>query len=148
MCESRRYALIFPALDVASAYPLNAITLGNNLMAAWASDLTPKVARFRRVRLFFRLLAAVPPIVGAFLAKPCVQPTVSCDCDSRHLPCTCAVGRCRRFSDLQLGHNSEFCGAVRVLCCIFRSRCVVRGLLAWLLDHVSVVWTQLGLTLC
>lgn len=74
MCESRRYALIFPALDVASAYPLNAITLGNNLMAAWASDLTPKVARFRRVRLFFRLLAAVPPIVGAFLANLACSP--------------------------------------------------------------------------
>ena len=60
------YALIFPACDVASAYPLAAITLGNNLMSAWASDKVAMVSRYRHFRLLFRLVAAVPPLAGAY----------------------------------------------------------------------------------
>lgn len=48
-----------------SAYPLNAITMGNNLLSAWAGDRAPKVERNRRIVTMFRLLAAGPPLVGA-----------------------------------------------------------------------------------
>lgn len=69
------YILLFPALDVASAYPLNAITLGNNMLsmrdgkkkpAAPGSASTPS----RRKVVAFRLLAAVPPIfIGYFVRE-------------------------------------------------------------------------------
>ena len=68
-CTHYRYALLFPACDVASAYPLGAITLGNNLMSAWATGRTPMVERYRHFRLAFRLVAAVPPLAGAFFVS-------------------------------------------------------------------------------
>lgn len=68
------YILLFPALDVASAFPLNAITLGNNMLsvrdkkpAAGASVLGAPPARHKVV--MFRLLAAVPPIVAGFFVR-------------------------------------------------------------------------------
>ncbi len=76
--------LIFPALDVLSAYPLNAITLGNNLLsacyghadreeeeaAAREAALRGRFAcsRFTLRRIAFRLLAAVPPVVAGALS--------------------------------------------------------------------------------
>ena len=84
--------LVFPALDVLSAFPLSAITLGNNLRSALnpkqsASDIAEGIpppprgamrsaarrvisvfpaAQRGRVRLIsFRLLAAVPPLFAA-----------------------------------------------------------------------------------
>ena len=88
----RFVVLIFPAVDVLSAYPLNAITLGNNLMCAVLGDSAAAilaeggegVARraptadapwFLRthwsriaMRTLFRLLAAFPPIVAGALS--------------------------------------------------------------------------------
>ena len=61
------FIVLFPAIDVISAYPLNAITLGNNIMAAYYGAKTTKVEKDRCRRLPFRLLASVPPIVGACL---------------------------------------------------------------------------------
>lgn len=101
---ARFFVLIFPAIDVLSGFPLNAITLGNNLLAAvmglpapmmesderWVDTVCPAACRRRgqrysavegdvaaeeaarvrrrqfRLKLLFRLLAAVPPLVGAF----------------------------------------------------------------------------------
>jgi hypothetical protein len=57
------YVIIFPALDVASAYPLNAITLGNSLYTSVYGDEAKNLPKIYRIA--FRLLAAVPPIVGA-----------------------------------------------------------------------------------
>jgi hypothetical protein len=95
--------LIFPALDVLSAYPLNAITLGNNLQSAihpvttavagsgagpdgagdddpvvpapaggltwadWLRSFGTMTAAARR-RVFYRLAAAVPPILAGALS--------------------------------------------------------------------------------
>lgn len=66
------YILLFPALDVASAFPLNAITLGNNILSmrdkkAAASEGSAQPAR--RAVVMFRLLAAVPPIVAGFFVR-------------------------------------------------------------------------------
>ena len=54
--------VLFPPLDVISAFPLKAITVGNNIAL---SVLPPSAAGVRRRVLPFRLLAAVIPILGA-----------------------------------------------------------------------------------
>jgi amino acid permease len=88
----RFVVLIFPAVDVLSAYPLNAITLGNNLMCAVLGDSAAAVlaeggeggarraptadapwylrSRWSRtaMRTLFRLLAAFPPIVAGAIS--------------------------------------------------------------------------------
>jgi amino acid permease len=62
-----RFVVLFPAFDVASAYPLNAITLGNNLMTSiFPGMLDTSSDHVRRVKLIFRGIAAIPPIIGAF----------------------------------------------------------------------------------
>jgi hypothetical protein len=55
------YIIIFPALDVASAFPLNAVTLGNSLVSAVYGTVSPP----RTTVVLFRLVAAIPPIIGA-----------------------------------------------------------------------------------
>lgn len=62
------YCLAFPAFDVVSAFPLMAIGLGNNMAATCScftiDDSTPDEDSPTRTT-FFRLLASLPPIVGA-----------------------------------------------------------------------------------
>ena len=58
--------VLFPPIDVLSAFPLNGITLANNIMAAFVS---PQQATQRRYILPFRLLASITPIVGAAVIK-------------------------------------------------------------------------------
>lgn len=68
------FIVIFPALDVASAFPLNAVTLGNNLFS---------VAYGRRVHLMkntwhktaFRLAGAIPPLIMAAIVSDLGQIT-------------------------------------------------------------------------
>jgi hypothetical protein len=74
------FVIIFPALDVSSAFPLNAITLGNNLYttfhtpppssaAASSSSSSTSSLSSRKTLIFYRLLAAVPPLFfAAFLS--------------------------------------------------------------------------------
>eukprot|EP00696_Hemimastix_kukwesjijk_P014437 gnl/Hemi2/28438_TR9407_c0_g1_i1.p1 gnl/Hemi2/28438_TR9407_c0_g1~~gnl/Hemi2/28438_TR9407_c0_g1_i1.p1 ORF type:complete len:481 (+),score=99.75 gnl/Hemi2/28438_TR9407_c0_g1_i1:106-1548(+) len=50
--------VLFPAVDVLSSFPLNAVTLGNNMQMAFGS-------RSFQMKIMFRLLVALPPIVGA-----------------------------------------------------------------------------------
>ena len=59
------YILIFPAIDVMSAYPLNAITLGNNLFSAAYGNRIHEVQSNNRLRIYFRIGASLPPIVLA-----------------------------------------------------------------------------------
>ena len=62
------FVLLFPSVDVASTFPLLAVTFGNNLMAVWYKN--PKAlqqARLHFPTLFcFRCIASVPPILGAY----------------------------------------------------------------------------------
>ena len=68
-----QFVVLYPAINVVATYPLNAITFGDALMAtyrekcgAWEdrpSDLPPSASQTR----FFRLVAGVPPLVGAAL---------------------------------------------------------------------------------
>lgn len=82
--------LIFPALDVLSAFPLNAVTLGNGLVGAFFGDSAkyvlnpelevpqivqsqlPTYASTPRKRKYaltsFRLLAAVPPLIAVTIS--------------------------------------------------------------------------------
>jgi hypothetical protein len=66
---SRFFVLLFPAVDVASAFPLNAFTLGNNLMTAYYGKEIHKYDNSRFHLTIFRLIAAVPPICGALIIK-------------------------------------------------------------------------------
>lgn len=60
------FVVLFPALDVLSVFPLNIITLGNNLTVA---ILSPKNAAKRSYNVFFRLIAAIIPLVGATIVS-------------------------------------------------------------------------------
>ena len=61
------FVVLLPALDVASAFPLNAITLGNSLMSAYYGSRIHVlgVDECRRARILFRLFSAVPPLFAA-----------------------------------------------------------------------------------
>jgi len=63
------FVILFPALDVASAYPLNAFTLGNNLMSSYFGDEIQAHEKSRLQLSGFRLLASLPPFVGAFFVS-------------------------------------------------------------------------------
>ena len=64
-----RYLIVlFPVVDIVSAYPLTAVTLGNNLVLL-ASDEVKARYGHRRVLIFFRILAAFPPIIGGFFVR-------------------------------------------------------------------------------
>lgn len=59
--------ILFPALDVISAFPLNAINLGNNIFEAFYGNLADEMESTRSSKICFRLLARVPPIFGGIL---------------------------------------------------------------------------------
>eukprot|EP00978_Attheya_sp_CCMP212_P037967 scaffold183646_cov57-Attheya_sp.AAC.2 len=63
------YVLIFPALDVISAFPLSAFCLGNSLMSAAYGDSIHEVEHVRGVVMSFRALASVPPIIGSIFIR-------------------------------------------------------------------------------
>lgn len=63
------YIMLFPAIDVMSAYPLNAITLGNNLFGAYFGNRIREVESNRLLRTSFRLLSSVPPIILAIVVS-------------------------------------------------------------------------------
>ncbi len=56
-----------PPPDVLSAYPLNCITLGNNLVTAFVTD--PVKLTRRRYIIPFRLISCVLPLCGAMVVK-------------------------------------------------------------------------------
>ena len=59
------FVVCFPALDVVSAFPLNGITLGNNLMVMWFGSRIAEVENNKRVTNLFRLAVSIPPILFA-----------------------------------------------------------------------------------
>jgi len=61
------FVVLFPAVDVASAFPLNAITLGNSIMSSSYSSPEEyrEASANRNTVIFYRLIAACPPIVAA-----------------------------------------------------------------------------------
>jgi len=63
------YVLCFPAMDVVSAFPLNAITLGNNMMGSFYGKKIHEVEHNRRIVIQFRLLAAIPPIILGIIER-------------------------------------------------------------------------------
>jgi hypothetical protein len=61
------YVMMFPALDVASAFPLNAITMGNSLFSVVYGKQVHSLEDSRRHKTAFRLMAAFPPLIMAAL---------------------------------------------------------------------------------
>ena len=60
--------VLFPAIDVLSAFPLNGITLGNNIHAAFFSNNPARMSN-RKISIVFRLAAAIPPVIGACIVR-------------------------------------------------------------------------------
>lgn len=58
--------VLFPPIDIISAFPLNAITLANNIMSA---SIPVQLTTKRRYIIPFRLGAALIPIVGALFVS-------------------------------------------------------------------------------
>jgi len=63
------YVMLFPAIDVVSAFPLNAITFGNSLFGAAYGKRIHEVEDNRWLRTSFRLLASIPPIIFGILVR-------------------------------------------------------------------------------
>ena len=63
------YIVLFPAFDVSSAFPLNAITLSNNIMSTYYGHNIHLIesSKHTYMWLFIRLIAIVPPLLGALL---------------------------------------------------------------------------------
>jgi len=57
--------VLFPPIDITSAFPLNAITLSNTMMTSLVKD--PVKRQYRRYRLPFRLMSGIVPCLGAIL---------------------------------------------------------------------------------
>jgi hypothetical protein len=65
------FVVLLPAFDVASAFPLNAITLGNSLMSWYHGSRvhTLGVQEYRRSVALFRMIAAAPPLCAALFVS-------------------------------------------------------------------------------
>ena len=65
------FVVLLPAFDVASAFPLNAITLGNSLMSWYHGSRihTLGAEAYRRQLTYFRLLAVLPPLLAALFVS-------------------------------------------------------------------------------
>jgi amino acid permease len=63
------FIIVFPAVDVASAFPLCAITLGNNLFTSFSRENGSISSYDRQKVILYRLVAAIPPIIGAMFVK-------------------------------------------------------------------------------
>lgn len=61
------FVVMFPAVDVISAFPLNAIVLGSNLSVAIYRGERLETSRKRVI--MFRLLSSVPPLFGALFIR-------------------------------------------------------------------------------
>jgi hypothetical protein len=65
------FVVLFPAFDVASVFPLNAITLGNSLLGSYYGAevhlLQPAALKSRKE--LFRLAAALPPLIAAYFVR-------------------------------------------------------------------------------
>lgn len=62
------YVVLFPALDVASAFPLNVVTLGNSLFLTFKSSSFlrgPWISSWIELRILFRIFVAIPPFIMA-----------------------------------------------------------------------------------
>ncbi|CAB9518408.1 expressed unknown protein [Seminavis robusta] len=56
-------------IDVACVFPLHALVLGNSLMAVWYKDRTNPLQQNRWIISAFRIVAAVPPLIGGLYVR-------------------------------------------------------------------------------
>lgn len=61
------FIVLFPAIDVSSAFPLNAVTLGDSLMSFFYGSKIHEIENIKPIKVLFRLFAALPPIAAASL---------------------------------------------------------------------------------
>ena len=74
------YTVIFPAFDVVSAFPLNALVLSNSLYGAFyelqhstgvsvKDDIDDEKAPPKQIKYGFRLISCVPPLIGGYFER-------------------------------------------------------------------------------
>jgi len=63
------YVVCFPAIDVVSAYPLNAFTLACNLMGIRYKEKIHEVKHDKQIRSFCKALSCLPPLFGALIER-------------------------------------------------------------------------------
>eukprot|EP00563_Minutocellus_polymorphus_P017560 CAMPEP_0197726256 /NCGR_PEP_ID=MMETSP1434-20131217/14526_1 /TAXON_ID=265543 /ORGANISM="Minutocellus polymorphus, Strain CCMP3303" /LENGTH=520 /DNA_ID=CAMNT_0043312127 /DNA_START=75 /DNA_END=1634 /DNA_ORIENTATION=+ len=61
------FVVLFPAVNIISAYPLNAIVLGNNLVQKIHNQR--EIETHAHLRTIYRVIASSPPIVGALFVR-------------------------------------------------------------------------------
>ena len=62
-----KMVVLFPPLDIISAFPLNVLTLGNSMLAMFIAK--PEHQKRRKNVIMFRLIAGIPPLIGAFFVS-------------------------------------------------------------------------------
>ncbi|KAJ3432672.1 hypothetical protein M0812_21615 [Anaeramoeba flamelloides] len=66
----KHLVILFPIIDIFSCYPLNALTLGTGLQNFFAqSSLKKTDRRSKLIKIGFRLVATIPPIIGTAIIK-------------------------------------------------------------------------------
>ena len=63
------FVVAFPAIDVISAFPIYAYTLGNTLLGIFHADNIEEAQYNRKIATFYRAVAAVPPIAAALFIR-------------------------------------------------------------------------------
>jgi len=63
------FVVCFPAVNVLSGFPLNAITLGDNLLGSYFGKQAHEAQNNRWIVSTFRLIASVPPIILAIFVR-------------------------------------------------------------------------------
>ncbi|KAJ3423884.1 hypothetical protein M0812_29515 [Anaeramoeba flamelloides] len=62
--------VLFPAVDILSAFPINVVTLGTGLYNFFIPESTRKNQKnLKKKKILFRLVAAIPPIIGSMIIK-------------------------------------------------------------------------------
>eukprot|EP00475_Leptophrys_vorax_P030417 TRINITY_DN4554_c0_g1_i1.p1 TRINITY_DN4554_c0_g1~~TRINITY_DN4554_c0_g1_i1.p1 ORF type:complete len:531 (-),score=127.29 TRINITY_DN4554_c0_g1_i1:35-1627(-) len=63
------FIVLFPAFDVISAFPINAITLANNIYSERTFEMVSPDSILRKLRIPVRVLTAALPVLGAMLVS-------------------------------------------------------------------------------
>ncbi|KAJ3428198.1 acid transporter [Anaeramoeba flamelloides] len=62
--------MLFPTIDIFSAFPLNVVTLGTSLFNYFYPELNRGNLKNKKLKkILFRLFAAIPPLIAALLVK-------------------------------------------------------------------------------
>uniref|UniRef100_A0A7S4HPN4 Amino acid transporter transmembrane domain-containing protein n=1 Tax=Odontella aurita TaxID=265563 RepID=A0A7S4HPN4_9STRA len=64
-----KFVVMFPALNVISAFPLHTFSLGRSLMGIYYGENVHKAEKNRRIKSVFRAISCVPPLIGGLFVR-------------------------------------------------------------------------------